>query len=202
MDNQKKELENSIEKDKTKEDKSKTDAKEAISSIIIFVVLILIIASGFASGCVRCTACGADDTRFYLCASGTSPTGVEYKSCVGPAGCLGFGINSKCWPTECESIKKNSSSGNTLSGCVIYYNEAGCIAKSDVKSEGQYTDTITCLGIGCMGKKYVERTAETTQAKEQNNCLGIGCGGKAVVESRDYNSMMPRQFEKGCWGNE
>lgn len=156
---------------------------------------------GFAGGCVRCTACGSDYNRFYIYASGTSDNGIDYKSCVGPAGCLGLGINSKCWPTECISIQRNLSNGNELSGCVTYYNEAGCIAKSNVKSVGKYKDSVTCGGIDCAGTKYVETVAETTNAKERKTFLGINCGNAASVESHNYNIQMPRQFTKGCWSD-
>lgn len=178
------------------------EKKDVIIGILTWVVIIGIIAVGFASGCVRCTNCGADDTRFFVYASGTSADGIDYKSCVGPAGCLGLGLNSKCWPTECTSIKGTSSSGNSLSGCVTYYNELGCIANSGVKSEGKYSDEVTCFGIGCVGNKYIETVAETTQAKQQTTCLGIGCGNSTAVTAKDYNLEMPRQFVKGCWSNE
>lgn len=176
--------------------------KEALKTVAVFIGVVLIIVGGFASGCVRCTNCGADDTRFFVYASGTSSDGVDYKSCVGPAGCLGFGINSKCWPTECVSVEKASSDGKKLSGCVTYYNEIGCIANSGVKSEGKYSDEVTCFGISCSGKKYIETVAENTQAKEQTTCLGIGCGNAVAAEAKDYNAEMPRQFIRGCWSKE
>lgn len=182
--------------------KDKTDRKDIIKTILVWVAIIGIVVIGFASGCVRCTNCGADDTRFFVYASGTSTEGIDYKSCVGPAGCLGFGLNSKCWPTECTSVKGTTVGGNDLSGCVTYYNAAGCVANSEVKSEGKYSNQITCMGIGCAGTKYVETVAETTKAKEQSTCLGIGCGNSTSVEAKDYNSIMPRQFSKGCWSNE
>lgn len=175
--------------------------KDMIATILMIVGVILILIIGFSSGCVRCTNCGDDDTRFFVYASGTSSDGVEYKSCVGPAGCLGCGINSKCWPTECTRVK-TVSNGKELSGCVTYYNETGCIANSDVKSVGKYSDQITCLGISCAGNKYVETVAETTQAKEQATCLGISCGKPQAISPKYYNSNMPRRFKEGCWKNE
>lgn len=176
------------------------DIRDVIGSVVRTVVMILIIVGGFASGCVRCTNCGDDDNRFFVYASGTSDSGVEYKSCVGPAGLLGFGIGSKCWPTECTYVKRGTTGGKELTGCVTYYNEMGCIAKSDVKSVGKYSDKVTCLGINCFGKKYIETVAETTKAKEQTTCLGVSCGSEETIESKGYNTTMPRQFNKGCWG--
>lgn len=196
MDEEKKVIE--IPEDEGEKKKGK---KNAIEAVIMPIILILIIIGGFAGGCVRCTNCGSDDNRFFVYASGTSNKGVEYKSCVGPAGCLGFGINSKCWPTECISIQRNSSDGKELSGCVTYYNETGCIANSGVKSEGKYSDQATCYGVSCIGTKYVETVAETTQATAQSTCLGVKCGKAAATESHNYNADMPRQFTKGCWSN-
>ena len=180
---------------------AQAEKKERMKTIALMVIFVLIIVGGFASGCVQCTYCGDDNTRFFVYASGTSDEGIQYKSCVGPAGCLGFGINSKCWPTECTYIKNVSGSYGELTGCIKYYNTAGCIANSNVKSEGKYSGSITCLGISCWGNKYVETVAETTKAKEQNTCLGINCGSASSTESKNYNSTMPRQFTKGCWGS-
>jgi len=107
---------------------TQNEKKEIIKTIIMIIAFVLIITGGFASGCVRCTNCGDDDTRFFLYASGTSEEGVQYKSCVGPAGCLGFGIDSKCWPTECVYVERATTSNEQLTGCVTYYNKTGCIA--------------------------------------------------------------------------
>ena len=180
--------------------KNSENKKEAIQTIIVMAALILLIVGGFLSGCVRCTNCGNDDNRFFIYASGTSEEGVDYQSCVGPAGCLGFGVNSKCWPTECLHVKGVTSERN-VSGCVTYYNEVGCIANSGVKSVGKYDDQVSCFGINCVGTKYVETVAETTKAREQFTCLGMKCGNETADNSRNYNSTMPRQFEKGCWSN-
>ena len=54
--------------------------------------LLGIVGCGF-SDTVRCSACGDNDTRVGLYASGTE-SGIEYKSCVGPAGRLGFGCDT------------------------------------------------------------------------------------------------------------
>ena len=172
-----------------------------IKNIAIVAAIVLAVIGGFASGCVRCTNCGDDDTRLFICAKGTSSTGIEYTSLVGPAGCLGFGVDSKCWPTECVSVKYASEDGQDVSGCVTYYNEIGCIDKTNVKSEGKYSGDIGCFGISCAGEKYVETVAETTKAKNQATCLGIKCGTESSTDARGYNAEMPRQFTKGCWSN-
>lgn len=174
---------------------------EKFNLVVMVIVLVTIIVIGCGSGCIRCTYCGANDNRLVVYASGTTEDGIEYESCVGPAGCLGLGINSKCWPTECLSIKKADSEGNVVHGCITYYNEFGCINDSKVKSEGKYSGSATCLGIACVGEKYIETEAVTTQAKEQNTCLGVGCGNSNVTASKGYNAKMPRQFEEGCWSD-
>lgn len=185
----------------TPQEKKKRRIK-TILKILALVIFVLGIIGGFSNGCIRCTNCGDDDTRFLVYASGTDVNGVAYKSCVGPAGCLGFGLGSKCWPTECTYVKQHGSEQGTLSGCVTYYNSLGCISNSDVKSEGKYTDSLTCLGISCTGKRYVETVAETTQAKQTSTCLGMSCGDKAATDPKNYNSKIPRQFKDGCWGKE
>lgn len=174
---------------------------KTILKILALAILVLGIIGGFSNGCIRCTNCGNDDTRFFVYASGTDVNGVEYKSCVGPAGCLGCGLGFKCWPTECTYVKQGSGQG-MLSGCVTYYNSLGCISNSEVKSEGKYSDSVTCLGVSCAGTRYIETVAETTQAKQASTCLGMSCGDKTATEPKYYNSKMPRQFKDGCWGKE
>ena len=167
----------------TPQEKKKRRIKTVLK-IAALVAFVLGIIGGFSNGCIRCTNCGDDDTRFFVYASGTDVNGVAYKSCVGPAGCLGFGLGTKCWPTECTYVKQYGSEQGTLSGCVTYYNSMGCISNSDVKSEGKYTDSLTCMGISCTGKRYVETVAETTQAKQTSTCLGMSCGGKRLLIPR------------------
>jgi len=177
---------------------SKKKIKEVLMLLALCCLPLTIITGCGIGNCIQCSSCGDDNTRIFICAKGTDKNGVEYTSCVGPAGILGFGLNSKCWPTECVKVKK-SDSGSTVSGCVTYYNAVGCIDKSEVKSNGKYSNSVTCLGIKCVGTEYVETVAETTKAMEQTNCLGVGCGGKEAVDSYNYNLEMPRLFSKGCW---
>lgn len=180
----------------------KITIKDTIISIATLIIFFAIVIIGFSSGCISCTACGGDDNRLILFANGTDDNGVEYISCVGPAGCLGFGLNSKCWPTECTYVKLALSSNEELSGCVTYYNKTGCIANSDVKSNGTYSQNTSCLGVVCSGEKYYEKVGESTEAREQNTTCGVGCGNTVVVNKRNYNEKMPRQFKTGCWGKE
>lgn len=165
--------------------------------------LLGIVGCGF-SDTVRCSACGDNDTRVGLYASGTE-SGIEYKSCVGPAGILGFGCDTACWPTECLKVKSSSSS-ETLSGCVYYYNDWGCIGKATEESKGSYSKDTTCLGIACEGEEYKESVTDSgVSATRTSTCLGISCGEKESTNSKDYNAQMPRQFVNGCWsckGNE
>lgn len=180
----------------------KITRKETFSSIATLVIFFVIITIGFSSGCISCTACGDNNNRLLFYADGTDESGVEYVSCVGPAGCLGFGIDSKCWSTECTYVKMSLSSNEDISGCVTYYNETGCIANSDVKSNGTYSHNTSCLGVVCSGEKYFEKVAESTEAKEQNTVCGVGCGNAVNITPKNYNEEMPRQFKTGCWGNE
>lgn len=168
---------------------------------LCFLPLMIITGCG-DNGCIRCTMCGADDTRCFVYAKGVDETGTQYTSCVGPAGVLGIGCNSKCWATECVMIEQAEGENGDLSGCVTYYNETGCIDKAGVKSSGNYTDAVTCLGISCGGTQYIEEIANTTIAYERSSCLGVSCGKKRSVEPRNYNNKMPRSFNKGCWSND
>ena len=198
---------------KKQESNNFIDEKQASNNVHGVHLLILIAFCSlpllFITGCgignfIQCSKCGDDNTRMMIYSEGTDSNGVEYTSCVGPAGILGFGLNSSCWPTECVKVKQNQEGGHLtgqISGCVTYYNDCGCIDKSEVKSEGKYSASIGCLGINCTGVNYVETTAETTTASEQNTCLGINCGGKTKADIRNYNSTMPRQFRNGCWSS-
>lgn len=186
------------------EEKRKGSSKKSFKEVLMLLALcffpLLVITGCGIGNCIQCSNCGDDNTRIFVCAKGTDNNGVEYTSCVGPAGILGFGLNSKCWPTECVSVKQSDGS-STFSGCVTYYNAVGCIDKSEVKSKGKYSGSVTCLGIKCAGKEYVETVAETTKATEQTNCLGVRCGGKESVTPKNYNSTMPRLFPNGCWSS-
>lgn len=174
---------------------------EAFIGFVELIILAVVIIVGFSSGCIRCTMCGSDDNRLIIYASGISENEYKYKSCVGPAGILGFGINSKCWPTECMSVEYVDNDGTNVNGCVTYYNAMGCIEKAEVKSEGRYTNSLNCLSVSCLGNKYVETTAESTKATRKTQILGINCGKSEAVDPLYYNEKMPRQFIKGCWSS-
>lgn len=182
-------------------DNNKKQAKQILFLVALCCFPLIFITGCGIGNCIQCSACGDDNTRILVCAKGTDDNGVEYTSCVGPAGCLGFGLNTKCWPTECVSVKEGGSS-REMSGCVTYYNGCGCVDRTEVKSVGKYSDSVTCLGIKCAGKEYVETVADTTKATEVTSCLGISCGSKESVDPKDYNSSMPRAFTYGCWSSE
>ena len=178
--------------------------KEKIVQVFILILIctlpfMTMLGCG-SDSCIRCTMCGDTDTRMIFYANGTDPNGVEYMSCVGPAAIFGFGIDSKCWPTECVYVKKQMSD-ERLTGCVTYYNETGCISNTKVKSNGNYQNNMTCLGISCVGTSYNEVVAESTQASVGSSCLGISCGDTQSVNSRGMNERMPRMFVNGCWTN-
>lgn len=187
-----------VEEMKPSETKGKTRIKQILTLILLCCFPLLIITSCGISNSIQCSNCGDNRTRILVYAKGTDNNNVEYTSCVGPAGILGFGCGTKYWPTECVSIK-NESNGKQLSGCVTYYNDCGCIANSEVKSSGKYTDAITCAGIECTGVEYIETAADTTKATETSSILGISCRDKKSVTPRNLNSSMPRAFRLGCW---
>lgn len=173
---------------------------EMILGFVFLAIFVFIIIGAFANDCVKCTWCGDDANRVFIYEHGKELDGSEYLSCVGPAGCVGCGFGAKCWPTECLYIKMPVDEHKELSGCVTYYNKAGCIAKSDVYSVGRYSTSASCLGIACAGESYVEEIAESERAVEQNTFMGVGCGNKVDTDVRRYNDASPRQFPKGCWG--
>ena len=187
-----------VEEMKPSKTKDKTRTKQILTLILLCCFPLLIITGCGISDYIQCTIFGDDSNKIFVYASGTDNNNFEYKSCVGPAGILGFGCDSKCWPTECVSIK-GISNGNQLSGCVTYYNGCGCIENTEVKSSGKYSDSVTCAGIECVGKEYIENAADTTKATEATSILGISCRDKKATTSRNLNSTMPRAFYYGCW---
>lgn len=187
--------------------KEKQSSKKVHGLHVLILITFCSLPLLFITGCgignfVQCSKCGDNNTRMVIYATGTDSNGVEYTSCVGPGGLLGFGLNSSCWPTECVNVKQNQTGGHLsgqISGCVTYYNDCGCVDRSEVKSIGKYSASVGCLGVNCTGVNYVETVAETTTASEESTCLGVSCGGKSSAEIRNYNSSMPRQFRNGCW---
>ena len=180
------------------------NTKTKVRHVLLLVSLccfpfLMITGCGF-TGCFKCTNCGDDSNRILTCASGTDNNGVKYTSCVGPAGILGFGCNSKCWPTECVKVKKGLGSSE-ISGCVTYYNETGCIDKTAVKSNGKYSDSVNCLFISCGASEYVETVTDTTKAEEGTSCFGCSLKDERAVTPKNYNSSMPRSFQKGFWSS-
>lgn len=206
---EKNELQQSVdeksEKTEQKNDNTKlsgNDIFEMIIGLVFLAAFVFIIIGAFANDCIKCTWCGDDSNRVLIYEHGKEIDGSEYLSCVGPAGLIGCGLNSKCWPTECLYIKVPVDQNKQLTGCVTYYNETGCIAKSDVKSVGKYTTNSSCLGITCAGESYVEEITDSERAAEQDTYCGIGCSNKVETSVRNYNAAAPRQFRKGCWGVE
>ena len=185
------------EEKKTTRENDKTRSKQILILIALCCIPLFIITGCGIGKCIQCSNCGDDNTRFLVYASGTEK-GVEYTSCVGPAGILGCGCDSKCWPTECVSIK-GSSDGIQVSGCVTYYNGCGCIGNTKTKSVARYSESATCLGIQCTGTEHVETVAETTKATESMSCLGVSCGAKESVKPWNINDKIPRAFPNGCW---
>lgn len=165
------------------------------------VPLLFIIGCG-PGNCLKCENFGDNSNRIFLCATQTVGN-TEYTSCVGPAGILGFGCNNSCWPTECVKVKESASAGvinSENSGCVTFYHGFGCIDGAAEKSKGEYSKKLTCGGIACSDKKYVEENlGGVTKAYTSVSCLGCNCGNQDVTENKDRNTKIPRQFSKGCW---
>ena len=168
-----------------------------------------IIATAF-SGCgikqkFTCQMCGSSKTYTPVYAHGTTTDGTtsyEYTSCVGPAGCVGFGCNTVCWPTECMYVKETQDN-QTVNGAVYYYDKVGCIGCSeegnDSLSKGRYTQSFTCLGITCASDIYVEEINEDKNvAYNQSSCLGCDYGEKEYVENKDLNAKLKRKYKQGC----
>lgn len=174
--------------------------KGLLLAVLCCVPLLVITGCG-ADSPVRCTLCGNDDDRVLVYASG-SKGGIDFKSCVGPAGILGIGLNSKCWPTECVGVSASGDSGN-LSGCIYYYNGFGCISDTTVKSSGKYSSIQSCIpGFVLCGSYYKEEVADTTRARTGTTCFGLGCNGETSTEPQYLNNKMPRSFTYGCWSAE
>ena len=170
----------------------------------VFLVLGCCVPLLFVAGCgltdtIKCTWCGDSKNRVLCYSSGTTSAGTEYKSCVGPSGCLGLGCNTRCIPVECLYIEKTKDK-EKFTGTVCYYNSFGCIDSENAKSHGEFDRNTTCLGLNCVGEHYVEDiTDEKTEAYTQDNCLGASCGSKEYVKSEDLSKALPRQFPNGCW---
>lgn len=172
--------------------------------ILLGICVLPMIAAAF-SGCgikqsYSCRMCGSSTTYTPVYASGIADDGdsqYEYTSCVGPAGCIGFGCNTACWPTECISIKKT-----TTTGVVIYYDPVGCIGcsgESTSLSKGKYNDNVSCLGITCASSTYVEEiNADKSVAYTTASCFGCTIGEKEYVNNLNLNNSVDRKFEHGC----
>lgn len=173
---------------------------------ILILIGICLLPLGVVTGCgvtdrIRCTACGDNENRLILYASGTDSHGYEYKSCVGPAGILGCGLDTRCWPTECVKTTMVDAPYKET-GCVYYYNNFGCIDKSETMTYGKYMYSASCIGARCYGRRYIESdTGESVSAYEKESVLGISCG-KTVVDPENRNQEVERHFENGCWSCE
>lgn len=170
-----------------------------IASLLILCLFPMIIGTGCLSlKDVECSSCGDDNTNVLCYASGTTEDEVEYTSCMGPAGCIGIGCDSQCWPTECMYVKTYQD-GEKTRGVVKFYNGLGCINNTSVKSEGSYTKSATCLGCECAGEAYNEIKKDSVRAYQQPAFLGCGCGEKELVEPKNINENIDRIYPKGCW---
>ena len=176
--------------------------KAKVKQVLILVALCslpLLLIAGIRSGrYIQCTSCGDDTNRLFIYAQGNYH-GIKYKSCVGPAGIIGCGLNTRCWPTECVKVELNYGDDEKLTGCVSFYNGFGCIDKSDVKSYGKYKYVVSCEGINCQGYEYREKVGETTEAKQRDRYFGCDAKEWERVDPKKFNSGVPRSFTKGCW---
>jgi hypothetical protein len=161
-----------------------------------FFPLFFVCGCGFTNY-FSCTVCGDSTNQCGVYADGTE-NNVEYKSCIGPGGCCGFGLNTCLWPTECLSVSTTEGAVKE-NGCIYYYDDFGCISDGNSKSNGTYTKSFTCLGCTCAGEEYTEVVADEIVAKSSSSCFGCQFGSENV-EPRYLNNQMPRQFENGCCG--
>ncbi len=181
-----------------------SESKNKKLSQLLFLIGICLIPILTITGCglkqsYSCSACGSSKTYTPLVASGIDDTTeVEYTSCVGPAGCLGCGLNTSCWPTECLYVEFSDDDDVQYSGIVYYYEDCGCIGNGPVMSSGKYDLGTDCGFFNCNCQKYNEKVnSDKTQAYIGPSCGGISCN-KKPDESKDFNNNMPRKFPRGC----
>ncbi len=168
-----------------------------------FILVVILCTSPFIlAGCglgdmVLCTQFDDNADRLFLCGSGRTGSGIEYKSCVGPAGCTGIGLGTKCWPTECVTIETKDD----VKGNITFFDGVGCIDSGKPMSSGHYTEEdVSCLGISCAATMYEEnKDLQGTTARQVTTCFNIACADEGNVSVKGYNDNVPRLFPKGCW---
>ncbi|MGN0594989.1 MAG: hypothetical protein ACI4I6_07515 [Hominimerdicola sp.] len=192
-----------MKKDKKIKKECKNKKNQKFTQLLILCSLCLVpiisITSCGIKQSYKCSSCGSSDTYTPIYASGVEEdTDIEYTSCVGPAGCLGCGLNTSCWPTECEQIKFTDNDGKKYEGMIYYYDGFGCIGKNDTMSYGKYDVGMDCGFFNCNYSAYNEEVNnDGTRAYTGPSCLGISCN-EEPVDSMDYNNNMPRKFKHGC----
>ena len=168
--------------------------------IIICTLPIIFISSCGGTNSFSCSACGSTNTYTPFYASGTE-TLIDYQSCVCPAGCIGFGCNTVCMPTECLYIEYNhSDSDDVTKGFTCYYDDFGCLDNENVMSSGTYTTSSSCLLLSsCSSDIYKEKiTNNGVSASQSSSCLGCNVNSENV-EPRNVNEAMPRKYPYGCY---
>ena len=180
---------------------NKKSRKRKVKELLVLILLCMIPLI-IATGCglqrsYSCSACGSKETYTPIYASGVTDGKIEYKSCVGPGGLTCFGLNTKCWPTECLSVKyQEKNTYNT--GCIYYYNGFGCISDRNVRSHGEYARGMSCGFINCDSSTYQEDVnADGDRAYTGGSCLGCTIN-KQATDSNRVNNRMPRQYPQGC----
>ena len=182
----------------SKKEKSQKQKVKEIMVLLLLCSLPLIIATGCGlKRSYSCSACGSKETYTPIYASGVMNDKIEYTSCVGPAGLTCFGLNTKCWPTECLSVKIQDDNKYTA-GCIYYYNGFGCISDANTRSHGEYTSGMNCGFINCDSSTYQEDVkADGNIAYTGGSCLGCTIN-KQPTKSLEINDKMPRQYPQGC----
>lgn len=148
------------------------------------------------------TGCGGTNcyTPFY--AGGTdADTMIDYGSCVCPAGCIGFGCNTVCFPTECLYVNYNVGDGSeNTTGLIYYYDDFGCLDNENVMSSGSYTTTSNCTLLSALYSKGYTEDVSKSLVKSTYSTSCFGCRLQSQnVESRNLNEIMPRQYPYGCY---
>lgn len=190
--------------EKIKNSKGNDNSKNKKLSELLILIGICLTPILAITGCglkqsYSCSTCGSTKTYTPLYASGVDETTeVEYTSCVGPAGCLGCGLNTSCWPTECLYVKFSDDDNLQYSGIVYYYDGCGCIGSKKAMSSANYDVGTDCGFFNCNCTKYNEEVkSDGTEAYTGLSCGGIACN-KKPAESEDFNNNMPRKFRHGC----
>lgn len=184
--------------------KNNRSRRERVMQMVLLVALccvpMFVITGCSGEHSLSCMLCGSSATYTPIVAYGMDEElGIEYTSCVGPAGYLGCGCSSLCFPTECLVVSYEYENELT-SASICYYDDFGCLDNEGVMSTGYYNTSNTCLGgaVTVSNDTYVENVRkDSVSANQTSYCLGCSYD-EQEVEPRYLNEIMPRQYPYGC----